>query len=112
MAEKSLTSTRCLVTDEVDGISVICFRSKGHDQARDAKKAMHYDPDAELYFGAKGQIEIEISVPGQDAPIVLTEGLPKGWANMTEDQRRSHLAWREEDTKDMIEISAEYNHQA
>lgn len=103
---------RCHATDEVDGQSVICFRSKNHDTSIDPKKAMHYDPDAELYFGAKGRIEIIIEAPGWDAPICVTEDLPKGWANMTDAQQRRHLAWREEETKDMIEVSAEYNPKA
>jgi hypothetical protein len=103
---------RCLATEEVDGLTLTCFRSKGHDSTtQDPKQALHYDPDAERYFGAKGKISIGIEVPGQNY-IVIFEDLPKDWANMTDDQRRSHLGWRAEEAKDMIEVSAEYDPKA
>lgn len=116
MAPKSdfekLYGDRCGAQDTVDGQKVICLRTTGHDKSLDAKRAMHYDVDAELYFGAKGKIEILIEVPGQAEPFVVSEGLPKGWANMTYDQQRNHLGWREEDVRDAISVTAEYNSQA
>lgn len=109
---KGLFSDRCKekFTDE-DGTVLVCLKTEGHEKSNDAKRATHYDIDAERYFGAPGKIEILVKVPGQEL-IILTEALPKGWANMTDDQHRNHLGWREEDTRDYIEVSAEYNPKA
>ena len=106
---KGLFSDRCREEGTADdGTKLVCLKSEGHTKSDDPRRAMHYDSDEELYFGAPGKIEITIEVPGQEM-VTITESLPKGWANMTEDQRRSHLAWREEDVKDMVEVNAEYN---
>lgn len=38
---------KCATLGEIDGRTVICGKSKGHDESRDPKHREHYDPSAD-----------------------------------------------------------------